>query len=139
MLISRALLDELIAHAREEAKIECCGLVAVEEAADGERKHAVRVYRAENIHASALRFEIDPMEQYRLTQEIEERGWEIGAIYHSHVRSVPYPSQTDIAFAANMPGVEWIIVGLADGDEPQVRSYVIDDGEVREVGLEQGA
>ena len=115
MLIARALLDELIAHAREDPKIECCGVVAVEPSSEGAAEVATRVYRATNIHASALKFEIDPMEQYRLTNEIEDEGWEIGAIYHSHVRSPPYPSQTDINFAANWPGVEWIIVGLAAG------------------------
>jgi len=139
MLIARALLDELIAHAREDAKIECCGLVAVEPAVDGEPKCATRVYRAENIHASALKFEIDPMQQYQLTQEIEGEGWEIGAIYHSHVRSAPYPSQTDISFAANLPGIEWIIVGLASGPEPELRSYLIDGAEVREVPLQEPA
>ena len=77
------------------------------------------MFRAENIHASALKFEIDPMEQYRLTTAIEDEGWEIGAIYHSHVRSAPYPSQTDVSFAANWPGIEWIIVGLASGPEPE--------------------
>ena len=41
---------------------------------------------------------------------------DLGAIYHSHVRSAPYPSQTDINFAAGWPGVEWIIVGLAGAD-----------------------
>lgn len=137
MLIARALLDELIAHAREDSKIECCGLVAVEPAADGEDKRATRVYRAENIHASALKFEIDPMQQYQLTREIEEEGWEIGAIYHSHVRSAPYPSQTDISFAANLPGIEWVIVGLASGAEPEVRSYLIDGAEVGEVALRE--
>jgi [CysO sulfur-carrier protein]-S-L-cysteine hydrolase len=130
--ISRTLLDELIAHAGEDPKIECCGLVAVE---DGIGKRAVRVYRAENIHASALKFEIDPMEQLKLTNTIEEQGWEIGAIYHSHVRSEPYPSQTDISFAANWPGLEWVIVGLA-GEETEVRCYLIEGGEVREVPLE---
>ena len=139
MLISRPLLDELVAHAREDATIECCGLVAVAPSEDGEARQAVRVYRAENIHASPLRFEIDPMEQYRLTHEIEDQGWDIGAIYHSHVRSAPYPSQTDIAFAANMPGVEWIIVGLAGEGAPEVRSYVIEGADVREVGLEESA
>ncbi len=49
-----------------------------------------------------------------------------------------YPSQTDINFAANWPGVEWIIVGLADGDvPPEVRSYLIEDGQVREVVMER--
>ena len=56
-------------------------------------------------------------------------GCELGAIYHSHTRSAPYPSQTDINFAANWPGVEWIIVGLAAGEEPEVRSYLIEAGD----------
>jgi proteasome lid subunit RPN8/RPN11 len=51
------------------------------------------------------------------------------------VRSAPYPSQTDVNFAANWPGVEWIIVGLAPGEEPLVRSYLIGQGEIREVPL----
>ena len=61
---------------------------------------------------------------------------ELGAIYHSHVRSAPYPSQTDINFAANWPGVEWVIVGLSADAEPEVRSYLIENGQVREVALE---
>ena len=53
------------------------------------------------------------MELHRLLTEIEDRGDELGAIYHSHTRSAPYPSQTDVNFAAGWPGVEWLIVGLA--------------------------
>ena len=59
---------------------------------------------------------------------IEARGEELGAIYHSHTRSAPYPSQTDVNFAAAWPGVEWLIVGLpkAGGEGGDVRSYLID-------------
>jgi proteasome lid subunit RPN8/RPN11 len=135
MNISGELRDEIVKHALENPKIECCGLVAVESGPDG-AKTAMRVYRTENIHASDLKFEIDPMEQYRLTSEIEELGWEIGAVYHSHVRSPPKPSQTDISFAAHAGKIEWIIVGLAPGADPEVRSYLIEDGNVREVALE---
>ncbi len=136
MKIAAELLDEIVAHAQENARIECCGVVAVAEpAADGART-ATRVYRAENIHASALKFEIDPMELLRLNNAIDDEGWEIGAIYHSHVRSAPYPSQTDIGFAASWPGVEWIIVGLAAGEQPLVRSYLIDGPDVREVAVD---
>ncbi len=46
-------------------------------------------------------------------RSIEADGAELGAIYHSHTRSEPYPSQTDVNFAAGWPGVEWIIVGVA--------------------------
>ena len=97
---------------------------------------AVEVCRAANKHASPMKFEIEPAELLKLYDEIEERGWRIGAIYHSHVRSRAYPSQTDVNFAANWPGVEWIIVGLAAGEEPDVRSYLIEEGVVREVPLQ---
>jgi proteasome lid subunit RPN8/RPN11 len=138
MKISQALLDEIVAHAQDDPTIECCGLVAVEAPvpADVHDRTAARVYRAANIHASALKFQIDPMEQLELTGAIEDNGWEIGGLYHSHVRSKPYPSQTDINFAASLGSVEWIIVGLAPGQEPEVCSYLIEDGEVREVPLE---
>ncbi|MEA2209952.1 MAG: [CysO sulfur-carrier protein]-S-L-cysteine hydrolase [Solirubrobacteraceae bacterium] len=137
MRISPELLEQIVAHALENPRIECCGVVAVQPAGDGDgEKAATRVYRAENVHASALRFEIAPMELLALSEAIEDEGWEIGAIYHSHVRSEPYPSQTDIGFAAGWPGLEWIIVGLAAGEQPNVRSYVIDGAQVREVALQ---
>ncbi len=138
MRISRELLDELIAHVREDPDNEVCGVVAVEPpstAADVAR--ALAVHRARNIHASPLKFEIDPEELRQLWTACEEVG-ELGAIYHSHVRSEPYPSQTDVNFAANWPGVEWIIVRLGGDGEPQVRSYVIDGaGKVEEVTIQE--
>jgi proteasome lid subunit RPN8/RPN11 len=134
--IATQLLAEIVAHAQEDPRIECCGVVAVLPGDAAAQRTAARVYRAENVHASALKFEIGPMELYRLHEEIEEEGWEIGAIYHSHVRSAPYPSQTDIGFAAGWPGLEWIIAGLAGGGEPEVRSYLIDGADVSEVALE---
>jgi proteasome lid subunit RPN8/RPN11 len=132
MNISADLLEQIVAHAREDPKIECCGVVAV---IPGSPVEAVRVHRANNIHASALKFEIDPQELLDLYKVITAQDWEIGAIYHSHVRSAPYPSQTDINFAASWPGVEWIIVGLAEGQEPDVRSYLIDGSNVGEVPI----
>jgi [CysO sulfur-carrier protein]-S-L-cysteine hydrolase len=128
LVIAQGLLDRIVAHAQREAPNECCGLVAVRDGA------VTGVDEAENIHASPFRFEVDPMELHHRLTEIEDRGDELGAIYHSHTRSEPYPSQTDVQFAARWPGVEWIIVGLKDG-EPVVRNYRIDDGRVTEAEL----
>jgi proteasome lid subunit RPN8/RPN11 len=139
MDISADLLAELIAHARAEAPNECCGVLAVEPQPNGLARpggaSAVRVHRAINTAASPLRFEIDGREVLRLIDAIEADGLELGAIYHSHTRTAPYPSQTDINFAAHWPGVEWVIVGLADREAPEVRSYLIDDGAVEEVAI----
>ena len=132
MKISSDLLGEVVAHALEDPGNEVCGLVAV---AQGEDRTAVKVLRAVNVHASPMKFEIDPKELLALHNAIEDEGYELGAIYHSHVRSPPYPSQTDVNFAASWPGVEWLIVGLAAGQEPEVRSYLIDGGAIEEVAL----
>ncbi len=132
MRISPTLLEEVVAHALEDPGNEVCGLVAV---ADDDGREARRTYRATNIHRSPMKFEIDPKELLELHNAIEDEGLALGAIYHSHVRSAPYPSQTDVNFAAGWPGVEWIIVGLAAGEDPQVRCYVIDGAAISEVPI----
>jgi len=135
MIIAKDLLEDLIAHAREEYDAECCGMIAYQEGGGEASARAIRVHRATNIFASRKRFEIDGKELLKTLQEFEEQGWELGAIYHSHTHTAPYPSQTDINFAANWPGLEWVIVGLAE-EEPEVRCYFIDGPTVREVALE---
>jgi proteasome lid subunit RPN8/RPN11 len=127
MRISQALYDEMVAHARADAPNECCGMIA---SRDGE---AIKVYPAENAAASPLRYEIDGAEQYRIQMAIDDEGLELGAIYHSHTRSVPYPSQTDINLAF-YPDTVYVIVGLA-GDEPEVKAYEIRDGRVADAEL----
>ena len=130
MLIAPELLSEILEHAREEYDAECCGMIAYAPGADGGRAgagaassgqaRAQHVHRAHNVYASRKRFEIDGKELLRTLNEFEERGLDLGAIYHSHTHTAPYPSQTDINFAANWPGLEWVIVGLG-ADKPEVR------------------
>lgn len=123
------MVDELIAHAREDLPNECCGLVAAE---DGT---AVKVFRAENSAASPLRYGLDPREQYRLMMEIEDKGWSLGAIYHSHTRSAAYPSQTDVNLAF-YPDALYVIVSLQDDQNPDVKAFRIVDEKIDEVPLE---
>jgi proteasome lid subunit RPN8/RPN11 len=122
------MVDELIAHAREDLPNECCGLIA---SRDGE---AVLVYRATNAEASPVRYGLDPREQFKLMTEIEERGWELGAIYHSHTKSPAYPSQTDVNLAF-YPEALYLIVSLANADAPDVRAFRIVDGRIDEAPL----
>jgi len=132
--ISRSLYDEIVAHALEDAPNECCGIVA---SADGE---AVAVYRARNALASPLRYEMDAGDQVRIQEEIDAKRWDYGAIYHSHVRSAPHPSQTDInmAFIPDVgplwPGSIYIIVGIA-AEQPEVRAWRIESNTPEEVVL----
>ena len=126
--MSRELYEEIVAHARSEAPNECCGMIA---SRDGE---AVKVYRATNAAASPLRYEIDGAEQYRIQMQIEDSGLDLGAIYHSHTRTEPNPSQTDINLAF-YPDALYLIVGLA-AEEPEVRAFRIREGQVHGAQLE---
>ncbi len=92
------------------------------------------MHRARNAAASPLRYEMDGMEQYRIQTAIEDAGLELGAIYHSHTRSAPYPSPTDIN-RAFYPEALYVIVGRG-AEAPDVRAYTIADGEVSERELE---
>ena len=130
MKIDRVLLDDIVAHAVRDAPNECCGMVAVRDGA------ATAVHATENVAASPFRFEVDSSELIRLWNDIESAGAGVGAIYHSHTRSDPYPSQTDVNFASNWPGVEWIIVGVDKQGQTEVHSYLVDDGQISEVELE---
>ncbi len=129
MRIAQALIDELVAHAREEAPNECCGMIASQ---GGE---AVAVHRTANAERSPFRYKMDPMEQYRVQTAIEDAGHDLGAIYHSHTRSAPYPSQTDINLAF-YPESLYVIVGVKDPDAPEVKAYRIVDGQVSEAELD---
>src|SRR3954462_10906029 len=125
MQISRQIHEELLAHAREEAPNECCGLIG---GSDGVARTA---YRARNAEASPLRYNLDPQDQFRIMTEMDEKGEELSAIYHSHTASPAYPSQTDINLAA-YPEPLYLIVSLAPG-EKDLRRYRIEDGVVDEV------
>jgi [CysO sulfur-carrier protein]-S-L-cysteine hydrolase len=128
--IARELVDEIVAHAREEAPNECCGMVS---GADG---RATAVHRARNAEASPFRYLIHPQDQFRITIAIEERGEEIAAIYHSHTRSAAEPSQTDINLAENWPDPLYLICSVADPNAPELRAFQIRGSRADEVDLD---
>jgi proteasome lid subunit RPN8/RPN11 len=108
--LSRAQFDEIIAHAREAAPHECCGLVGG--TSDGQSQ---TVYRTRNIAADPLvSYEAAPEDLFTAQRAMRERGEELLAIYHSHPRSSdPQPSATDVRLAY-YPAAVYLIVGFAD-------------------------
>lgn len=130
MKISQALIDEMVAHAREDLPNECCGMIG------GRNGEATRVVRVENAAASPLRYEMDPQGQYNALKEIEDAGEELVAIYHSHTRSAAYPSQTDVNEARMWPEQVYVIVSLADEDAPDVKAFDLADLKIADVDLD---
>jgi proteasome lid subunit RPN8/RPN11 len=129
MKLPQRYIDEMIAHAIEDAPNECCGIIA------GMDGTATKLYRAKNSEASPYRYNVDPKDLLRIFRETEDSGWSFLAIYHSHTMSEAYPSPTDVRLAY-WPEARYILVSLADKDRPVVRAFRIEDGAVTEEPIE---
>ena len=130
MKISQQLVDEMVAHAREDLPNECCGMVG------GRDGVATEVIRVANAAATPLRYEMDPQGQYDALKRIEAEGDELLAIYHSHTKSAAYPSQTDVNQAVAWPDQVYVIISLADEDVPDVKAYLLKDLRIADVALD---
>ena len=120
---------EMIAHAKEDAPNECCGIIA------GDDGTATKLYRAINAEASPYRYSVEPKDLLRIYRDLDSHGWDVLVIYHSHTQTVAYPSPTDIRLAA-WEDAYYVLVSLEDNDNPVVRAFRIQDGEVTEEELE---
>ncbi len=127
--LERSYADEIIAHAREDDPNECCGIIA------GSDGRATQLYRAVNAEASPYRYNVDPKDLLRIYRDLEDHGWDVLAIYHSHTHTDAYPSPTDVSLAA-WPEAYYLIVSLADETNPVLRAFRIQDGTVSEEELE---
>lgn len=114
-MLPAELADELVAHARSENPNECCGMIA---GVDGVAR---RIFRATNTEASPFIYVMDPREQLAIMDEIDDAGWDLMGIYHSHTRSAAYPSRTDVELAF-FPLTAYVIVSLA-ADPPVIRAF----------------
>lgn len=118
-------VDEMIAHAREDAPNECCGIIAG--TSDG---RATKLYRAINAEASPYRYSVAAQDLLRIFRDVDDNDETFLVIYHSHTHTEAYPSPTDIRLAA-WPDAYYVLVSLAE-EPPVVRAYRILDGVVTE-------
>jgi proteasome lid subunit RPN8/RPN11 len=140
LTISRALVDEIIAHARRDHPDEACGVVAGPEGSDRPERFVPMV----NAAGSPTFYEFDSSELLALYKEMWANDEEPVVIYHSHTATEAYPSRTDIGLA-NEPGAHYVLVSTAHasgeehGNSPgpvEFRSYRIVDGVVTEEDVE---
>jgi proteasome lid subunit RPN8/RPN11 len=126
--ISHAHYQELLHHTQSAYPLEACGLMA------GQDYRVRRLYPIDNIRQSPYEYEMDPVEQLDAFLDLEQRGWELIAIYHSHPQGPQVPSATDVA-QAYYPEAGHIIVSLLDNQQPRVRAFTIISGQVTEIPL----
>jgi desampylase len=114
-MLSRALRDEVVAHAREAAPYECCGMLI------GTGDAVLTAVRAVNLAEQPSRFLIDPADHIRARREARAAGLDVVGFYHSHPHSDATPSSTDLAEASYVDAL-YLIVGLAS-EGADVRLY----------------
>ena len=129
--LSTEVAEEMVAHSLEGRPNEACGILA---SRDGE---VVKVFRMTNASASPLRYSLDPKEQFAVYKAIDDNGWELGGVFHSHTRTEAYPSPTDVKRASE--DVPYLIVSLMN-EPASIRAFRIvkgnwtdETGEVTEI------
>jgi [CysO sulfur-carrier protein]-S-L-cysteine hydrolase len=128
VLVRAEILDEMLAHARRESQMECCGLLA------GRDSLITEVFPATNALASATAYEIAPRELFAMFRTLREKGLTHLGHYHSHLASDNFPSPSDIEQAGYPEHAYFIVSLLADAPKP-VRAFSIREGIVRELEI----
>jgi len=128
MNLDQRVVDDIIEQARAEHPNEACGLLA------GKNGDATKLYRMTNAERSPVIYRMEPSEQLRVFNEMDDAGLDLVAIYHSHTRSPAYPSTTDVQLAY-YPEAVYLIVSLRDPNKPELRGFKITEGKVDEVEL----
>ena len=126
--LESAFFRQMVEHGLREFPNEACGLVA------GKDGRAVKVFPMRNADASPVTYRLDPKEQLRVFQQMDEEGWDLFAIYHTHTHSEADPSETDRR-QAFYPDARYLVVSLSDRENPVLRAFRIADGEVEEEEL----
>ena len=123
--IVQSVLDNVLAHAREEAPRECCGVLI------GDAGRISGSARATNLEAGTTRFRIDPRDHIDAIRAARSRQLDVIGFYHSHPRSRAYPSETDIT-ESGYAGAMHLIVGVCD-DAQEARLFTIEGATVTEL------
>ncbi|MDO8682197.1 MAG: M67 family metallopeptidase [Armatimonadota bacterium] len=121
IVIPSDILAYIVGHARKQAPIEACGLLA------GTNSTATKAYRLTNLDASPEHFSLDPKEQFAAAKDMRRHGLDVVAVYHSHPATPARMSEEDLRLAF-APGICYVVVSLADPENPDVKGYKVEDG-----------
>lgn len=134
LTIPEGIFEDVLEHCRRGLPNEACGFLA------GSAGAVERIYPLDNAAASPVYYRPDDKQMLASMNDIEDRGLELLAIFHSHVASKPYPSVTDVR-EAHYPDTVYLIVGMSD-DPPGARGYYIhktdwrdSEGRIEEIEL----
>jgi len=132
LILPANLRRQLASEARAAFPRECCGLI--EGVRSAGTTEAVRLHPARNLAQRADRFEIDPMEQFRLLRALRDCESEIVGCYHSHPNGSAVPSATDRERASE-EGFIWLIAGVDAAQILAMTAHVFEGDAFRALSL----
>ncbi|HEX6331333.1 MAG TPA: M67 family metallopeptidase [Actinomycetota bacterium] len=135
--IDRGFFDEMVEHGLAGFPYEACGLLA------GKEGRPIKFFRMRNVDASPVTYRLDPREHLAVSNEMDDEGWDLLGIFHTHTHTEAYPSPTDVERAlwpggtqVAFPSSWYLIMSLADRSAPVLRAFrIVDGGEVTEEEL----
>ena len=113
--------ERILAHAKKEAPIEACGLIAGHK--DGDDKYIDKVYILTNTDHAEEHFTLDPREQLAAVKDMRANGLEQLGNWHSHPVSPSRPSDEDKRLAFDSTA-SYMILSLMD-ETPVLNSFRI--------------
>lgn len=123
--LDRGFFDEMVDHGIAGFPNEACGLLA------GKEGRPVKFFAMSNQDASPVSYRLDPTEQLKVFTELEDEGWDLLGIFHTHTHSEAYPSETDLK-QAFYPEATYLVMSLSDRSNPVLRGFTMQDGEISE-------
>jgi proteasome lid subunit RPN8/RPN11 len=128
--VTQAALNAMIAEARLDPSIECCGFLA------GSENQITAVLPAPNVHAApSIAYEIAPEQLFQLFREIRAQGHDLLGIYHSHPSGENAPSPADIE-RAYYPDAAYFITSPHLNAKNPVRAFHIRNARAEELTIE---
>ena len=116
LAIKKEILEAMIQHAREEAPLECCGLLM------GAEQTITHHRRMGNVLQSPNRYSMDPRALFDFFREMRSLQLRHLGIYHSHPASEAYPSKTDLD-ESHYPDCTYFIISLKEVQTPSIRAF----------------
>ena len=114
--------EKIVAHAKSEAPIEACGLIAG--TISGSDKIIKKVYILTNTDHAEEHFTLDPKEQLAAIKDMRAAGLVPLGNWHSHPVSPSRPSEEDKRLAYDS-SASYLILSLME-DEPVLNSFHIE-------------
>ena len=124
--------EKIVAHARAEAPVEACGLIAGR--IENGNKHIEKVYILTNVDHAEEHFTLDPREQLAAVKDMRANGLVPLGNWHSHPVSPSRPSQEDKRLAYDS-SASYMILSLMD-EEPVLNSFHIEGDNAEKEELE---